>query len=88
MNTKKCWRASPKGTPQQSIHVRSIAGYWETRRSMLTTTSRGGPPPPWFRQISVSFVENVCKTRNFNGQKVTDKNCDCGTGQEVSLGTT
>ena len=39
MNTKKCWRASPKGTPQQSIHVRSIAGYWETRRSMLTTTS-------------------------------------------------
>ena len=25
----------------------------------------------------------MCKTRNFNGQKVTDKNCDCGTGQEV-----
>ena len=27
----------------------------------------------------------MCKTRNFNGQKVTDKNCDCGTGQEVFI---
>ena len=41
MNTKKCWRVYPKGAPQQSIHVRSIAGYWGTRRSMLTTTSHG-----------------------------------------------
>ena len=41
MNTKKCWRASTKGAPQQSIHVRSIADYWGTRRSMLTTTSYG-----------------------------------------------
>ena len=25
----------------------------------------------------------MCKTRNFNEQKVTDKKCDCDTGQEV-----
>jgi hypothetical protein len=41
MNTKKRWRVYPKGAPQQSIHVRSIAGYWGARRSMLTTTSHG-----------------------------------------------
>ena len=41
MNTKKCWRVYPKGASQQSIHVRSIADYWGTRRSMLTTTSHG-----------------------------------------------
>ena len=46
MNTKKCWRVHPRGAPQQSIHVRSIADYWGARRSMLTTTSRGGHPPP------------------------------------------
>ena len=46
MNTKKCWRVYPKGAPQQSIHVRSIAGYWNTRRSMLTTTSHGHLGPP------------------------------------------
>ena len=40
MNTKKCWRVYTKGAPRQSIHVRSIAGYWWcTRRRILTTTS-------------------------------------------------
>jgi len=41
------------------------------------------PWPSWFRPISVSCGVNVCKTRNSNGQKVTDKKCDCDTGQEV-----
>ena len=69
MNTKKCWRASPKGAPWQSVHVRSIAGYWETRRSMLTTTSHGHLGPLDLDRFPLVVGEMCVKQETLTNKK-------------------